>query len=117
MKLLGVGDVEEWCRTRGVLLTSSRTLQHDGQEAGRITIGLDEPPARLIALMDYLLPTWEGTRPCEAVIWVREHGIWAEDSEKFGTTLVRLIRAECSPSCELGERPGHLFSSQEVLEA
>ena len=117
MKLLSLSELEEWCRARGVLPTSSRTLQHDGQEAGRITISLNEPPARLIALMDYLLPTWEGIRPCETMIWVREHGIWAEHSETFGTTLVRLIRATCSPPCELGERPGQLFSPQEVLEA
>ena len=117
MKLLSLGDIEEWCRTRGVLLTSDRTLQFDGPEAGRTAIGLDEPPARLIALMDYLLPTWEGARPGEAMIWVREHGIWAEHSERFGTTLARLIRATCGQPCGLGERPGQLFSSHEALEA
>lgn len=58
MRFLTSGEAREWCSAQGLKMTSERFLYYEG-ESRCFSVGLEEKPSRVIALADYLVPTWE----------------------------------------------------------
>lgn len=115
MRFLTDEEAREWCGTQG-LKTSSKRFLYYGGGSRCFSVGLEERPARVIALADYLVPTWADVPFRGALLWIRETGIWGEFSERTAAAIFRQMRLAAGEARALEERPGHLFSAGEIFE-
>ena len=115
MRFLTDEEAREWCGTQG-LKTSSKRFLYYGGGSRCFSVGLEERPARVIALADYLVPAWADVPFRGALLWIRETGIWGEFSERTAAAIFRQMRLAAGEARALEERPGHLFSAGEIFE-
>ncbi len=59
MKFLTLEEVRKCCESYGIKITSNRFLKYETENPTCLSIGLEEKPSRVIALADYLVPTWD----------------------------------------------------------
>jgi hypothetical protein len=116
VKFFTTDESKSWCQARGLIVTTDRYLQYDPESPHCFTIGLEEKPSRVIALADYLVPTWEDIPFEGALLWIRERGIWGDYSENTGAMIVQQMRIANGENGPLESRPGHLFGPEELLE-
>jgi len=117
MKALTTEEVREWCNSHGLKITSNRFLYYDLESPPHcFSIGLEDKPSRVIALADYLIPTWKDTSFDGALLWIKERGIWGDHSENTGAMIVQLMRSGNGETEPLEKRPGHLFGPEELFE-
>lgn len=116
MRFLTVEEVQKWCNAHGLRVSADRFLYYDDESKYCFSIGLEHKSSRVIALADYLVPTWKDESFEGALLWIRQRGIWGEFSENTGAMIVQQMRLGKGETKSLQERPGHLFSSQELFE-
>ncbi len=116
MKFLTTEEARAWCDTHGLNVTSQRFLSFGTGNPYCFTIGLEEKPSRVIALADYLVPTWDDVPFGGALLWISERGVWGDFSENTGDMIVGLMRLSKGEPEPLEKRPGHLFGSEELFE-
>lgn len=114
LKFFTTEETKSWCETHGLKVTDNRFLHYENQHC--ITIVLKEEPSRVIALADYLVPTWEDVPFEGALLWIRQRGVWGDHSEKTGAMIVQLMRLAKGEVESLEVRPGHLFGPEELFE-
>jgi len=101
VKFLTTEEAKSWCQARTLKVTADRYLHYEPDNPHCFTLGLEEKPSRVIALADYLVPTWEDVPFQGALLWIRERGVWGDYSEKTGEMIVqqmRLAKGESEPS-------------------
>lgn len=116
MQFLTTEEAKSWCQARALKVTADRYLNYEPDSPHCVTVGLEEKPSRVIALADYLVPTWEDVPFKGALLWIREWGVWGDYSEKTGAMIVKQMRLAEGESEPLEKRPGHLFGPDEVFE-
>lgn len=116
MKFLTTEETKNWCQAHALQVTADRYLRYEVDSPYCFTVGLEEKPSRVIALADYLIPTWEDTPFRGALLWIRGWRIWGDHSEKTGTMIVQQMRLAKGESEPLEIRPGYLFGQDEVFE-
>jgi hypothetical protein len=116
MKALTIEEVRKWCNAHGLKVTSNRFLFYDIENPYCFSIGLEDKPSRVIALADYLVPTWKDVSFGGALLWIRERGIWGDHSENTGAMIVQQMRLGKGETEPLERRPGQLFGPEELFE-
>ena len=117
MKFLSVEEIRKWCITRGLRIGSRDFLYYDGRTEHCFSVGLEEKPSAVIALANYLVPTWEDGPVFEgALLWIRERGVWSDYSEHVGEMIVRQMSLGKGGVEPLEARPGFYFGPQELFE-
>jgi hypothetical protein len=116
VKFLTTEEAKSWCHERGLKVTADRYLHYEPENPHCFTVGLEEKPSRVIALADYLVPTWEDVPFEGALLWIRERGVWGDFSENVGAMIAQQMRLAKGEREPLDKRPGHLFEPEEVVE-
>lgn len=116
MRFVTTEEARAWCVSRGLKVTADRYVYYDLEESHCFTIGLEEKPSRVIALADYLVPTWREVPFEGAILWIRERGVWGDHSEKSGAMTIQKMRRADGESEPLESRPGHVFGPEELFE-
>jgi hypothetical protein len=116
MKFFTMEEAKGWCRARGLKITADRYLRYELDNAHCFTLGLEEKPSRVIALADYLVPTWDDVPFRGALLWIRERGVWGDYSEKTGAMIIQQMRLAKGEGESVERRPVHLFGSEELIE-
>jgi hypothetical protein len=116
MTFLTPEEVRKWCEAHGLKVTADRYLHYGFENQHCFTVGLEEKPSRVIALADYLVPTWEDVPFEGALLWIRERGIWGDYSENTGAMVVQQMRFADGENEPLEKRPGHLFGPEELVK-
>lgn len=81
-----------WCEAHGLNVTADRYLHYEQENPYCFTVGLEEKPSRVIALADYLVPTWTDESFEGAFLWIRERGVWGDYSENTGAMILQQMR-------------------------
>jgi hypothetical protein len=115
VKFLTTKEAKSWCQARGLEVTADRYLHYEPKNPNCFTVGLEEKPSRVIALADYLVPTWDELPFEGALLWIRERGIWGDYSENTGASILQQMRLANGENEPLEERPGHLFGPEELV--
>jgi hypothetical protein len=92
VKFLTAEENRRWCEAQGVNVSPRSFLYHGAGSSYSFTVGLEDKPSSVIALADYLVPTWEDTPFDGALFWFRERGIWGDFSETTGDTILQQMR-------------------------
>jgi hypothetical protein len=116
VNFLTIEEAKSWCQAHGLKVTADRYLHYEPENPHCFTIGLEEKPSRVIALADYLVPTWEDVPFEGALLWIRERGVWGDFSENAGAMMLQQMRLAKGESKPLGEFPGQLFAADELVE-
>jgi hypothetical protein len=116
MKFLTAHEVDGWCAAHGLMVSAERNPRYAPETLHRFTISLEDTPSRVIALADYLVPTWADTRFDGALLWIRQRGIWGDFSENMAANIVRRMRLADGETRPMQELPGHLFEAGELGE-
>jgi hypothetical protein len=116
MRFLTTDEAKNWCQARGLKVTADRYLHYETDSPYCFTVGLEEKPSRVIALADYLVPTWEDVPFQGALLWIRARGVWGDYSENTGAMIVEQMRLAKGESEPLEKRPAHLFGPEELLQ-
>lgn len=116
MKLLTQDELEKWLAVNGLTINGDKYLRYREDESHSVTLSLEDKPSRIIALADHLVPTWPDEPFDGALFWIRERGAWDDFSKDVGEVLLRKMRTEHGVSASLEEKPGWLFSSDEIKE-
>jgi hypothetical protein len=99
MKAMPPQAARGWCDERSLSVSEHQFLSYGNSKLG-FTIELPEKPYRLPALAVWLFPESEEAPFQGALQWVREGGIWAENSEEAGMKIIealRLVPSETRP--------------------
>jgi hypothetical protein len=116
MRFLTTEEAKVWCEAHGLQVTANRHLKYDIANQHSFSIGLEDKPSRVIALADYLVPTWKDVSFSGALLWIRERGIWGDYSENTGAMIVRQMRLGRGETGPLDLKPGYLFGAEELIE-
>jgi hypothetical protein len=116
VKFFTTEEAKSWCRAHGLKVTTDRYLQYESENPHCFTVGLEEKPSRVIALADYLVPTWESVPFDGALLWIRERGVWGDYSENTGAMIVEQMRLAQGENEPVEKRPGHLFAPEELVK-
>jgi hypothetical protein len=116
MKTLTKEEVFSWCQQRSIRVTNHGYLYFDVEIPHCLLISLEDKPSRVIALSDYLVPTWNDVPFEGALLWIRERGIWGDYSENVGAKIIQQMRLGQGETEPLEKRPGHLFGPKEIFE-
>lgn len=115
MKALTKEQVESWCKTRSVAVTSDNYLYFP--ESRRcIAIELPEKPYELVALANALLPYSAAVPFQGALLWVRQWGVWNELVERAGFRVLEMMRRLQGDTRPPEEAPGYLFDAHELVD-
>jgi hypothetical protein len=109
-------EVREWCEGHGLKVTPDKFLYYETENQYCFSVGLEGKSSRIIALADYLVPTWKDVPFGGALLWIRERGIWGDYAESTGAMIVRQLRLAKGETEALEKRPGHLFGMDELFE-
>jgi hypothetical protein len=109
-------QVQVWCAARGLEINGSRFLNYGSENLCCFSISLEEKASRVIALADYLVPTWPDVPFAGALFWIRERGVWSDFSENSGAMMLKQMRMAKGGTKPLGEFPGQLFAADELVE-
>jgi len=116
MKFLKAEESRQWCNVQGLKVTSGGFLYFNAGDLYCLTLELEDKPSRIIALADYMVPTWKEIPFEGALLWIKERGIWGDFSESIGEMIIRQMRFAKGETEPLEKRPGHLFHSAELIE-
>jgi hypothetical protein len=116
MEFLTGEQVRVWFAARGLEINSSRYLNYDSEKLHCFSVSLEEKASRVIALADYLVPTWPDVPFAGALFWIRERGVWGDFSENASAMMLQQMRLAKGESKPLGEFPGQLFAADELVE-
>ncbi|MGB6384710.1 MAG: hypothetical protein WBD25_14805 [Terriglobales bacterium] len=116
MTFLTPEEVREWCEARGLKVTPDRFVYYDTEQLYCFSVGLEDKASSVIALADYLVPTWPDVSFGGALLWIRQQGIWGDFSETTGAVILEQMRLAKGETAPVKERPGHLFRSEELFE-
>lgn len=116
MRFLTTEEAKSWCQERALSVSANQYLRYNHDSQHCFTVGLEIKPSRVIALADYLIPTWEDVPFQGALLWIREWGVWGDYAERAGAMIVKQMRLAKGERAPLEERPGHLFGPDEVFE-
>lgn len=107
----------EWLLGRGVDGSSESRQFYPLGGSYRFFITLEEKPSDTVLLTDYLIPSWEEPSFQGGLLWIKDFGIWGENSEKTGLAMLKQITSGHGEQMALGERSSFLFTAEEVYEA
>jgi len=116
MKFFTTQEAKGWCEARGLKVTDNHYLRYEPEHPHCFTVGLEDKPSSVIAMAEYLMPSWEEVPFEGALLWIRERGIWGDHSERTGGVIIEQMRLARGEAAALAERPAHLFSRDEVYE-
>jgi hypothetical protein len=116
MKFLTKEEVRIWCAARSLEINNSRFLNYGTENLYCFSISLEEKASRVIALADYLVPTWPEVPFAGALLWIRERGVGSDFSENAGAMMLQQMRAANGATKPLGDFPGQLFAGDELVE-
>jgi hypothetical protein len=116
MKLFTNEEVRVWCEDRGLKINGSRFLNYGSEKLHCLSISLEEKSSRVIALADYLVPTWPDVPFAGALFWIRERGVWGDFSENAGAMMLQQMLMAKGETKPLAEFPGQLFAADELVE-
>jgi hypothetical protein len=116
MKFLTLEEVRKCCESYGIKITSNRFLKYETENPTCLSIGLEEKPSRVIALADYLVPTWDEIPFRGALLWIRSWDVWGDFSEKTASMIIQQMRLARGGTEALADRPGHQFGFAELFE-
>jgi len=116
MRFFTTDEAKAWCQARGLRVTADRYLLYEPGSPHCFTVGLEEKPSSVIALANYLVPTWEDVPFEGALLWIREWGIWGHYSENTAAMIVQQMRLAKGESEPLDKHPGQLFAPEELIE-
>jgi len=116
MKFLTTDEVRMWCEVHKLGITPHRFLDYDETNSFCLSIVLEGKPHQVIALADYLVPTWKDVPFHGALLWVRERGIWGDFAENTGAMIFEQMRLARGEKRTLRESPGYLFEATELIE-
>jgi hypothetical protein len=117
MRFLTNDEAKSWCQTRGLDLDDRSRVFYSTVGSRAFSIGIEEKPTDTVLLSDYLVPSWEDVPFEGALFWIRDYGIWGENSEQTGLAMIRQMRSGNGEQAALKEKPAHLFAPNEVYEA
>jgi len=117
MKALTNQEATIWCKSHDIKVTSQRFLQYGQLDRRCFEVVLDEKPSRIIALANYLLPTWDEAPFEGALLWFREWGIGDAYAEKTGLRIVEEMRLRLGEERPLAVAPAMLFEPEELALA
>jgi hypothetical protein len=116
MKLFTAEEVRAWCGAHDLEINSNRFLNYGTENLYCFSISLEEKASRVIALADYLVPTWPDIPFAGALLWIRERGMWGDFSENTGAMMLRQMRMANGATKPLEGFPGQLFAADELAE-
>lgn len=116
MELRTNDQVQVWCSARDLEINDSRFLRYSSGDFYCFSISLEEKPSRVIALADYLVPTWPDVTFSGALLWIRERGVWGDFSENAGAMMLQQMRTANGATEPLEDFPGQLFAADELVE-
>lgn len=117
MRFLTDNEAKNWCETRGLDFDDHLRIFYPLGGSHAFSIGIEEKATDTVLLSDYLVPSWEDVPFEGALLWIRDYGIWGENSENTGLAMIRQMRSGNGERGSLKEKPAHLFASSEVYEA
>jgi hypothetical protein len=117
MKFLTAEEAKRWCQVRGLDVDDRWRLFYSSGGTHAFSIRIEEKATDTVLLSDYLVPSWEDVPFEGTLLWITDHGIWGENSEKTGLTMIKQMRSGNGEQASLGEKPAHLFAPNEVYEA
>ena len=109
-------QIRGWCAARNLNMNSSRFLNYGPENLYCISISLEEKASRVVALADYLVPTWPDVPFAGALLWIRERGVGGDFSENAGAMMLQQMRMASGATKPLKEFPGQLFNADELVE-
>lgn len=109
-------QVRVWCSARGLEINESRFLNYGTENLCCFSISVEEKASRVIALADYLVPTWPDVPFAGALLWIRERGVGSDFSENAGAMMLQQMRKANGATKPLGDFPGQLFAADELVE-
>lgn len=112
MKLLSQHEVRIWCEKHGVQATPNGFSFLGGAGEHSVDFSIPMKPHQVIFLANALVPKSEREPFDEAVFLISDWGIWNEEVEKVGQTIIESFRKP-SGTESLHEKPGHLFHGSE----
>jgi len=115
MRFLTNDEVTAWLGARG-LSRAGRAISFKSAEPVRFRVSIEEVASRVVALADYLVPTWPDEQFHGALFLITQRGVWGDFSESTGDTILRLMRTSYPEAGSLEERPGYLFGPNEIFE-
>jgi len=117
MKFFTAEESKRWCRMRGLDVDERSRLFYPSTGSHVFSIGIEEKATDTVLLSDYLVPSWEDVPFEGALLWIKDHSIWGENSEKTGSAMISQMRSGNGEQESLEEKPAHLFAPNEVYEA
>ena len=70
MRFITTEESVNWCKSHDLRAAPDDYLSSGLENPRCFTIGLEEHPSRVIALADYLVPTWEDASFDGALLWI-----------------------------------------------
>lgn len=117
MKALTTQEAKNWCEAHEIKVTGQRFLHYEAPGRHCLAVTLDEKPSRIIALANYLLPTWKDAPFQGALLWFKEWGIWDDYTETTGLRIVNEMRRGLGEERQLIEAPALFFEPSELALA
>lgn len=114
MNFLTKLEVEGWLSANGLVANREGFVRYKSGQLHSFTVSIEDKPSRVIALADYLVPTWQDETFDGAVFWIRERWVGSDFSEGVGNSILTSIRVACGETSSPTERPGCLFDSTEL---
>lgn len=116
MRFLTEKEARTWCAELGIGITQDRFVRFPGGGSKELEIELKGPAYSVIALSNYLVPSWEPESFRGAVLWIRSWGIGNDDSERTGMRIIEQMRLASGESRPLSDTPAILFEQHEMPE-
>jgi hypothetical protein len=110
-------EFSPWCNQHGLQVADREWVSYANGAQFSFTVKLQESPYKVVAfarscfLFDENVP-FEG-----AMIWFRDWGIWSREDEETFSQTIQMLRANLGEHRPLMDAPGHIFSSDEFVEA
>jgi hypothetical protein len=118
MKIFTSEECARWFESRGVSEAISKAQIGKNLTPGTIDILFPPGASRLMALVN-ALTYWElGAQIAvpRYMFWLKEQGIWSDDAEEIGRSLLRQLRMSHGFDENIERTPGHLFESDELID-
>jgi len=117
MRSIGKLDFNAWCGDHGLEVCDREWPRYANGGRFNFTLKLPGEPYRAVALARSCFLVHDEDSFHGAMVWFRDWGIWDNvDEETFEQTLRRL-RADLGERRSLRDVPGHIFSSDEYVDA
>ena len=116
MKLLSKPECLDWCRERGIKVSTHEMLYYDTVRPNSLVSDLPTEGLRIIGLSNVLSRNLEGDNYPGALVWLDDYGIWSDDNEEAGVRLLSQLLSDPQRSACFPDTRGQVFDTTEVVD-